>query len=381
MHRQVSIALLALGAGFLAGCHSADRNPPGTIFVSGRIDGDPVDIAPKLPGRIIEITVREGDSVKAGQVVARMESPQDQARRDEAAARLQSARDRAAQIRLQGPILDERFHQAQLAESQAGTDAPARVAQAEAQVAAAQADLARVTADLEQNQSDAKRYGELAQKGAAPAQIAEQYATRVRTSQAAVEASKRQVAAAQANLAATRAALTTPQIRGAERETVARQRRELNAQIKLADSDALAAKAALDRVQADVGDLDIRAPVDGTIITRAAEPGRVVAAGTTILSMLDLSKLYLRAFVPEGQIGLVKIGQAAEVFLDSAPKAPLQAEVMRIDPQAMFTPENTYFQNDRVKQVVGVKLKIKSGYGAAKPGMPADGRIQVAAQS
>jgi HlyD family secretion protein len=51
---------------------------------------------------------------------------------------------------------------------------------------------------------------------------------------------------------------------------------------------------------------------------------------------------------------------------------------MRIDPQAMFTPENTYFQEDRVKQVVGVKLRLKGGLGSAKPGMPADARIRAA---
>jgi HlyD family secretion protein len=63
--------------------------------------------------------------------------------------------------------------------------------------------------------------------------------------------------------------------------------------------------------------------------------------------------------------------------LDSDPKKPLEAVVSRIDPQAMFTPENTYFRDDRVKQVVGVKLLLKSGIGYAKPGMPADGRIEV----
>ena len=67
----------------------------------------------------------------------------------------------------------------------------------------------------------------------------------------------------------------------------------------------------------------------------------------------------------------------AEVYLDSQPGQPLLAEVMRVDPQAMFTPENTYFKEDRVRQVVGVKLLLRNNNGAAKPGMPADGRIDV----
>src|SRR6202034_1688172 len=92
---------------------------------------------------------------------------------------------------------------------------------------------------------------------------------------------------------------------------------------------------------------------------------------------LDLTKVYLRGFVPEGQIGKVKLGQPARIYLDSSPKSPLEAEVGRIDPQAACTPENTYFRDDRVKQVVGLKLQLKTGFGFAKPGMPADGEVLV----
>ncbi len=112
-------------------------------------------------------------------------------------------------------------------------------------------------------------------------------------------------------------------------------------------------------------------------MTRAAEPGEVVQAGTAIVTLLDLTKVYLRGFVPEGQIGKVAVGQPAHVYLDSNPKQALDAYVSRIDPEATFTPENTYFRDDRVKQVVGLKLQLKEGFGFAKPGMPADGEILV----
>jgi HlyD family secretion protein len=65
------------------------------------------------------------------------------------------------------------------------------------------------------------------------------------------------------------------------------------------------------------------------------------------------------------------------VYLDSAPAKPIDAFVSRIDPEASFTPENTYFRDDRVKQVVGVKLQLRGAVGFAKPGMPADGEILV----
>ncbi len=95
------------------------------------------------------------------------------------------------------------------------------------------------------------------------------------------------------------------------------------------------------------------------------------------MTLLDLSKVYLRGFVPEGQIGNVKINQPARVYLDSQPNQPIDAYVSRIDPEATFTPENTYFRDERVKQVVGVKLQLKGAIGLAKPGMPADGEILI----
>ena len=100
-----------------------------------------------------------------------------------------------------------------------------------------------------------------------------------------------------------------------------------------------------------------------------------MTAGTTIVTVLDLTRIYLRGYVPEGQIGEVKLGQRARIYLDSKPGHPLEAYVSRVDPQATFTPENTYFKEDRVKQVVGVKLQLKEALGFAKPGMPADGEI------
>jgi HlyD family secretion protein len=100
-------------------------------------------------------------------------------------------------------------------------------------------------------------------------------------------------------------------------------------------------------------------------------------AGTPVVTLVNLGQVYLRAFVPEGSIGRVRVGQPARVYLDSAVTTPIDATVSRIDPESSFTPENTYFREDRVKQVVGVKLQIRGATGFAKPGMPADGEILV----
>jgi HlyD family secretion protein len=175
--------------------------------------------------------------------------------------------------------------------------------------------------------------------------------------------------------------LDNPSIRTAQSSAIRKQMQQQGAEIAAAAADETRARAQLAEVQANRRDLVVIAPFDGTVISRTAEPGEVLQAGTPIVTLLDLSKVYLRGFIPEGQIGRVKAGQVARVFLDSNPNQPVDAYVSRIDPQATFTPENTYFREDRVKQVVGVKLQIKGALGLAKPGMPADGEILVSGDS
>jgi HlyD family secretion protein len=364
---------LALG---LHGCGRASADAD-SLFVSGRIDGDTVDLSSKRPGRIVEITVREGDSVQAGELLAVLASDQDEARHDQQKAQVLSDQRKVEQLKRQLATYAERVREAQISEEQAGKEAPAQVSQAEANLAASKAELARSEAELEQSRINAERYQPLAQTGAVSKQIIEQYQTDLRVAQAAVDASRKQVAAAAAALEAARAQLDNPRIKQAERLTIQRETDELKAQIASAQADVEAGKAELRRIEADLADLKILAPIAGTILTRSAEPGRVIASGQTILTMVDLTKLYLRGFVPEGNVGRMKVGQRAHVYLDSNPEEAIPAEVIRIDPQAMFTPENTYFKDDRVKQVIGVKLGLQGAYGFAKPGMPADGFIDI----
>jgi len=145
--------------------------------------------------------------------------------------------------------------------------------------------------------------------------------------------------------------------------------------IVAAQAETETARAKLREAQANRNDQEILAPFDGTVATHTAEPGEVISAGTPLVTLINLGTVYLRGFVPEGEIGRVRLGQQVRVFLDSAPDTPIDAIVLRIDPEASFTPENTYFRDDRVKQVVGIKLQLKGAVGFAKPGMPADGEV------
>jgi HlyD family secretion protein len=351
--------------------------PENLITLSGRIEGDPAAVAAKLSGRILEIRVREGDTVNAGDVIAVLDDEQIRARETQAQAAVTDAEARAGAAHAQIAVLQEQLRQSELLTEQARTDAQGRVRQAENEVVVAEAELARQEAANRIAVFDREAYTRLAATGAVPERKGQEAVSTAEQQTAAVAAAKRRVESARGGLLIARATLTNPGIRasqaGANRKQIAQQQKE----VASANAKIEQARAQLSEAQANRKDLEITAPFNGTVATRTAEPGEVVAAGTAIVTLLDLSKVYLRGFVPEGEIGKVKLDQPARVYLDSNPNQPLEATVSRIDPEATFTPENTYFRDERVKQVVGIKLQLKSGAGFAKPGMPADGEILV----
>jgi HlyD family secretion protein len=351
--------------------------PESIVTLSGRIEGDDSAVAPKTAGRILEIRVREGDTVKAGDVIAILDDQQVRARQDQAQSALVAARASTVSARAQVAILQEQLRQNQLFTEQSKVDSQGRVRQGEADLAAAAADLAQQEASYQLALFDKDAYTRLAQAGAVSERQGKQSVATADQQAAAVAAAKRRVEAARGALTTAQANLANPGIREAQVAGVQRQIAQQESEIANAAANAEQARYQLVEAQANRQDLTVAAPFAGTVITRAAEPGEVVTAGTAIITLLDLTKVYLRGFVPEGQIGKVKLGQAAHVYLDSNPNQSLDAYVSRINPQATFTPENTYFRDDRVKQVVGVKLQLKTGIGYAKPGMPVDGEILV----
>jgi HlyD family secretion protein len=381
--RMFFLALIVIVAGFAIWREFliGPDVPEGIVLLSGRIEGDDSAVAPKTSGRIVEIRVREGDSVKSGDVIAILDDAQSRARELQARALLaeEEAKDKSARDQI--AVFQQQLQQSQLQTDQAKVDAEGRVRQAEANLAAAEADLAQQQASYQLALFDKNAYTRLAQSGAVSQRQGKQATATADQSAAAVSAAERRVEASRGELTTAQANLTNVGIRGAQGAAIQMQLAQQQAEIASAAASASEARAQLEEAEANLQDLIIRAPFDGTVMTRAAEPGEVVQSGTTIVTLLDLSKVYLRGFVPEGQIGEVAIDQSAQVFLDSDPNRGLAAIVSRIDPQATFTPENTYFRDDRVKQVVGVKLQLKEGIGFAKPGMPADGEILVKGNS
>lgn len=355
--------------------------PKNLIKVSGRIEGDDATVSSKIAGRIREIQVREGDHVKVGQVIATLDDDQVDAREEQEQSKVSQAEASLLSAQQQVAVLGAQLEESRIGVEQAKLDAQGRVSQAEAQVAQAEAELAKAEADYNQAHYDEERYTILASDGDVPERTGRQARSTAEAHAAAVRAARRQVDVARGSLLMAKANLSNAAMRTSQATAIRQQIIQAESEITAAQFEQEHARARLKEAQADRADLQVLAPIDGTVATRSAEPGEVVAAGTALVTLVNLNAVYLRGFIPEGEIGRVRTGQTARVYLDSAPNQALEAVVSRIDPEASFTPENTYFKDDRVKQVVGVKLLLKNAAGYAKPGMPADGEVVTDGQS
>jgi HlyD family secretion protein len=365
----------------LSAWYVLSRPKTNNLQISGRIEGYEADIGAKVPGRIAAIAVREGDAVKAGQLIVRLNDEEIQAQQRGLQARLTAAQQQERQARLQIQVVDTQIEEAQLTLEQSQGDQQGRIFQAQATVAAAEAQLKQAESQLKLARVDRDRFAQLVQDGATPRQRFDQAQTTYETAQSTVEASQKQVDAARGGLALAKTSSFNPGIRNARLAGLLQQQQQATAQLQAAQAEVKNAQAAIQQIQAQIAYLNIVSPIDGVVTARSVEPGAVVVSGKTLLSIVNLNTVYLRGYVPEGSIGKVRVGQAAQVFLDSNSGKPLTATVATIDPQASFTPENIYFKDDRVKQVFGIKLKIDNPAGFVKPGMPADATLLTEQQS
>ncbi|MBE9228226.1 efflux RND transporter periplasmic adaptor subunit [Phormidium sp. LEGE 05292] len=410
------VLLIVGGVGFFSWNYFSRPQKEG-LELSGRIEGYPTDIGAKVGGKISLVTVREGDRVNQGDVIVRLDDAEIQAQLRGAAAKITAAEQQKQQVLSHIEVINSQIQEAQLNMQQAMGDAKGRIFQAESNLAAAQAQVSQAEAivnqakaeviraqtQVDQAKSQLKlarmnrdRYAQLYKEGAFSKQVFDEAQTKFETAQAtyenavagldtsqatlasrkaAVDAAKRQVNAAQGGLLQAQTTSINPDIRNAQVNALRRQLNVDKAQLAAAEAEVKNAQATQQEIQAQMSYLNVVSPISGVVITRSVEPGEVIATGKTLLTVLNPDSVYLRGFVPEGKIGQVRVGQNAKVFLDSAPKQPLNAHVAAIDTQASFTPENIYFKDDQVKQVFGVKLALDNPQGFAKPGMPADAEI------
>ncbi|MEO1792642.1 MAG: HlyD family efflux transporter periplasmic adaptor subunit [Cyanobacteria bacterium J06629_19] len=382
-------AILLIVAASLGLRYWPARQGSEAIALSGRIESYESELGAKVGGRVASIAVREGDLVAQGQVIATLDDGETTAQLAAAKASVGVAEQQIIQANLQIDVIASQVQEAQLILEQSQGDTVGRVSQSEAAVAAAQAQLAVAEAQMQQAEAalrlaraDRDRFYTLLTQGAIAAQQFDQVQTQFETArdtlaarQATVNAAQQQVNAAIGTLTQARTSRMNPEIRAIQIDRTEKQQAQAQAQLAAAQAELKRAQAAQAEIETRLNELKIKSPIDGVVLTRTVELGEVLSPGTTILTVVNLEEVYLRGYIPEGQVGAVRVGQAAQVFLDSSPNRPLPATVTAIDTEASFTPENIYFEEDRVTQVFGLKLTIDNPQGFAKPGMPADGEI------
>ncbi len=304
------LALLAVGAAALAWQrYAGNRAEEGLASSNGRIEATEVDVAARVPGRVKEILVAEGELVRAGQVVVRMDTDALEAQRRQAAAEL------------------ARAHSAIAA-------AKSQLAQRRSDKAAAEATVAQRSAELSAAKTQLSRAEALAAKGYVSPQAVDDAATRVESAQAALSAARAQVSAVESAIESA------------------------GAQVTGAESSAAAAQANIERIDADIADSVLKAPRDGRVQYRIAQPGEVVGAGGRVLSLLDLSDVYMTFFLPTGAAGRLSIGEPARIVLDAAPQFVIPASVSFVASEAQFTPKTVETASEREKLMFRVRAQI-----------------------
>src|SRR5579863_4644263 len=271
------VVILGVAAFFIwRGYFANPRVPDSIVTVSGRIEGDDSAVSPKTSGRIIEIRVREGDTVKAGETIALIDDAQVRAREDQARAALTGAEARAKSSLDQIAVYEQQLQQNQLMTEQSKVDAAGRVRQAEADVAAAEADVAAAEADLAQQEAslrlaefDNDAYQKLVKTGAVSERQGKQASTTADQQSAAVAASRRRLDSNKRRLEAARGSLTTaqanlsnPGIRTFQADAVRKQIDQQRAEIASANAAAQQAQFQLGEAEDNRHDLTVTAPFE-----------------------------------------------------------------------------------------------------------------------
>ena len=307
--RAVLVAL-AVGIAFYAWRSFRPHGlPEGFASSNGRIEATQIDVAAKIAGRIREISVKEGDLVTAGQVLARMDTDVLQAQRREAESQLKEALVAVETAKLV-------------------------VAQREAEKLAAQSVAEQRAAELDAAEKRFVRTEPLEKERAVTPQQVDDDRARVHAGRAAVSAAKAQVAASDANIGTARS------------------------QVLRAMAAVDGARASIQRIQSDIDDSELKSPKGGRVQYKVAEAGEVVAAGGRVLNLVDLSDVYMTFYLPTATAGRIPQGADVHLVLDAFSQYVLPAKATFVADVAQFTPKTVETQEERLKLTFRIKAHI-----------------------
>ena len=378
------VLLIAAGAAIWA-YHGINRPPSNRIVVSGNIELTEVNISFKTAGRLIERTVDEGDPVKKGMVIARLDRDQLSAQKERETAGLSSSNYQLAQAHtsldlqrattaadIEQRTADLAAAQARLAELRNGSR-PQEKLDAKAAVDSASSQVDRTKRDWDRAQTLYKN------DDISTAQY-DQYRDSWENAEAALKSAKEreslvlagprqeQIDAQVAQVERARAALKM-----AEANSIEIKRREQELETRQAEIQR--SKASLALINSQIDDTTAISPVDGVVLVKSADVGEVLAPGTTVVTVGDIDHPWLRGYINETDLAKVKIGSKAKVTTDSYPGKVYDGRVTFIASEAEFTPKQIQTEQERVKLVYRIKIEVANPNRELKSNMPADAEI------
>jgi HlyD family secretion protein len=324
------------------GWYFFSTNRSGDLQLIGTVDANEVVVSSRIPGRLQTLAVDEGDDVQAGELIATIQSE------DLAAARNAASATAASQkFNLQQTTDTER---------QIGGSTSNQVAYAQAQLLAAQAALAQAQAQYEHQEADTSRTVALTGQGIMSEQSRDEQVTSLKAAQAAVDSAKQNVAASEASLKVAKANMIQAQ---AQAKTVSATRSSMQN-----------AEAMLTQAQVELGYANILSPIAGKVNVRAARQGEVVAAGTPIVTITDLTETWVYAPLPETEADSVLLGDSLRIVMPSG--AAVQGKVIAKSAEADFATQRDVSRRKRDIKTVRLKLLIDNPGMRYVPGMLAE---------
>ena len=331
MKKKIIIAFIIFFIGVGAFVYFGQRNnQQKELSYSGTIETTQAKLSFQVPGRVAQVSIQEGQPVKINQIIAELDRAEFASRSDQAKANLDRAQKAKQQLET---VLDI-----------SKRTLPAEVARATANVAGVQDTLR----DAEKNY---KRYEELFSKGVVTEKERDSVKLVHEVAKSRLTESESVLKLAQGNLARIDAA---------------------KQDIETSIAQINASKAALNQASIQLGYTQLKSPMDGIVTSRNIEPGETVNAGREVITISDLSRVDLKIFVDETEIGKVKPNQKVEVRVDTFPGKSYIGYVSFISPEGEFTPKIIQTKKERVKLVYLVKVSIVNPNFELKAGMPAD---------
>ena len=331
MRRMLIVAVVMTAA-------CSEEAPTDRLRVSGHVEATETRVAPEAGGRILTLTVKEGDRVQPGQVLMTLDT-------------------RDVQLSIQRAQAERAAADAQLRLVLAGAREE-DIRQAQAQVETARAELAAARTELEAAEQDLARFESLLATNSGSRKQRDDAATRRDVARDRVSQGQSRVRTADEALAKLKAG-SRPEEIDAARARVA------------------AASAQIATFEKGLNDATVQSPVGGIVTEKLAEVGEVIPPRAPALVVVDLDRAWADVFVPEPSVPQIKIGQPATVFTDAGGPG-IGGTVGYISAKAEFTPRNVQTAEERSKLVYRVRINVDNKDGVLKQGMPVEAEIALA---